>query len=300
MRVVDASVLLAIVVAVHAIDTAAATTLPNARGVTLAAAAVGLLIVGTPFAERTRAQTGRTNVPAVFSHDGTERFMYLVAEPNDASAEKRRFYVADDPVPKEFPRVVPATQPTLNARGIAENVALVEVEVNGGAGSALLPLGESFIGTAVRRVDRTNDYPIDAERVARSVVEQCQREQARLFETLTTRLAATRRNSSITSPTTQQRRLSTTFTWLERAARLRGECVFSLVEQEERFGRGTVPGSADLQQPERGIRYGRQISIVSKLVFEADKAGRLGKLEETEPVSTIIDRSPPGRGEIRS
>jgi hypothetical protein len=154
--------------------------------------------------------------------------------------------------------------------------------------------------SAIRRLDRSNEYPIDAERVARSVVEHCQREASRLFEAMNARLAASRQGLSASSPTTQQRQLFTVFTWLSQVERLRGECVFSLVEQEERFGRGTVPGPAERQPSDPGIRYGRQITIVSKLVFEADKLGRLGKPEESAPVSKIIDRPPPGRGEARS
>jgi hypothetical protein len=300
MQVAGVTTMLAITVAAYGVNAAASTNLPAARGMTLAGVAVGLLIDNGPLAGVARAQAGRTNTPAVFSHDGAERLLYLLAGPGEASAEKRRFYVAEEPAPKMFPRVVPATSQALIASGIREKMALVEVEVNGGAGSAALPLGEAFVATSIRRVDRSSEYPIDPERVARSVVEHCQREESRLFEALNARLAASRHSLSAGSPTTQQRQLSTTFTWLERVGRLRGECVFSLVEQEERFGRGTVPGPAERQQSDQGIRYGRQISIVSKLVFEADKVGRLGKPEETAPVSTIIDRPPPGRDEARS
>ena len=299
MQVVSATILLATVAAASGVG--AASTMPAAlRGMPLPAVAVGLLIDASALVELLRGRPGGASAPAVFSRSGDERSMYLIAQADESPAEPRRVYVADDPRPKTFPRVVPATTRSLTARGILGKVALVEVEVNGGAGSAALPLGEAFVATTIRRLDRTREYPVDAERVAVSVVERCRAEEPRLFAAMNARLATSPQASPAAAPTTRQREVSATFTWLEQAGRIRGECVFALVEQEERFGRGIVPGSAERPPLGPGLRYGQQLSVVSRLVFEADKAGRLGTPEEVAPVVTIVDRPPPGGGGQRS
>ncbi len=83
------------------------------------------------------------------------RWMYLPA-PNDSDADDLPFRVLDDSKPVVFDDVRIATKSMLSKHDIVGPFNLVEVEVNGGRGSAP---EEGFVATSIRRLDGTPDFP---------------------------------------------------------------------------------------------------------------------------------------------
>jgi hypothetical protein len=230
--------------------------------------------------------------PALFSRDGARRFLYLFAE-QSGQARKQYFYVGQEGRPEPFANVLPATASVLRQRGVWQRFALLEVEVNGGKGSPPLPLGENFIASKIRVLDKTSEYPFDSSAAIDEAVERCRSK----FSTLRTTPAfdsALRLVFRDDKNASKKENLLINATWLSEAERIRIKCHFRLVNDELKFGRGVLPKEDLTEPPEQGIPFGRQVGIRITLTFEVDKTGQIEFTGETAPHPFNIEIPPPG------
>ena len=134
------------------------TYLPAGKYQPLAGTVVGVLASDVAPAV---ALDGRSGPPDAmgFGRDGMSyRWVYLPAAGTPLITNLTLPVGAKGDRKAVFPALDMANPKTAKAAGVTSAYALVEVEVNNGAGS---PAGEGFVATKVKVLDGTKEYPLD-------------------------------------------------------------------------------------------------------------------------------------------
>ena len=231
--------------------------------------------------------------PAVFTRDGAARFLYLIASPTEQGS-KQYFYVGQSGPVQAFPNIVPATQSILRSRDIPGPFALLEVEVNEGKGSPPPPLGENFVATSFRVLDRTQQYPLDSSQAIDEAVKRCRTKFAMIMAADPAFASVARSAFRASKSKMRKELLDAGATWVSHSERIRVECNFRLVDDEFKYGRGVLQDEDHMNASNQGIPSGRQSGVRVTVFFEASKTGNIEFAGETVPQEFTIDVPPPG------
>jgi hypothetical protein len=230
--------------------------------------AIGVLVTDVMHMAVREGRTGPAGAVGFVRADGSFRWLYLPA-PGDPDADDLTFALgADGKEHKLFPKVRLATREMVKPLGLTGPFHLVEVEVNGGAGSAS---EEGFVATSLKRLDGTKDYPIKLTEVMRDLKERTQKQAtekkadiARAMEAARDKVAKGRKP---TGPEETSEEVATT--WLPDRNRLRIEIRRQVTNGFYVVGQG-VEGPAN-----KVTRAGTQFGAAGGARFEVGPSGRV-------------------------
>jgi hypothetical protein len=236
--------------------------------------AVGVVVLDSaPLAAR-EGRSGPPGAVAFVRGTASFRWMYLPA-PGDPDAEDMSFGIGPDgKTQKVFPKVRLATKDMLKPLGLTDPFHLVEVEVNGGAGS---PPEEGFVATSLRRLDGTKEYPFKPADLLRELTERARKRVKEEKEAIAKAMATAREKvANGRKPTGPEEKTEEVLvTWLPKEERLR-------VEVQCRVTNGFYVTGQGVEGPKRTVtRGGTQFGAVGGMVYEV---GKSGEVERETPV----------------
>ena len=173
----------------------------------------------------------------------------------------------------------------IRAWGVKEKFALLEVEVNGGAGARE---GEfTFRATNVKPLDGTPDYPIQAARAIAELEQTYEAFRKDREKDVEAGLEKGRQEAIRDGKATGPRSESTLLyaTWMPKEERLRVRFLTRKVD-----GAYQVAGGSQTRSPEDS-RYGPEWGVEYGMSYELDKSGGLA-LRERLPLETFRREKP--------
>lgn len=214
------------------------------------------------------------------------------------------------PLPNEktkvYPKLSMASPTTVKQWGIDAPYALVEVEVNDGAGS---PINDSFVATKMSRLDGSKDYPIQ---IATSIADLKKQFQSHLSEQqkeLDAAMQEAAKKAIKDRKPTGPREVQTVMfaTWLAESEKLQVRFFTRITDGDYKYGNGInielrppappVPAPQGGELPpkrlENGLRYGTQFGIEYGVQFEVTKDGKIGKIKILEAQAFQKELPPP-------
>lgn len=180
---------------------------------------------------------------------------------------------------KSFKQVCLATVQLLKSQGIDQPYSLVRVIVNGGLGC---PSSAAFVATEIKRVDGTDEYPIDVTKIVQVARDEF---AARLLQSQATVDHDLRALVEKTFPRAKSRlnrdeAQDVYVTWLPDKEKLYVRFRRSVAEGESKraIGAHISPdaaehSSADKKGAGRGIPVGTIVGVTSQMEFEFSKTG---------------------------
>jgi hypothetical protein len=239
--------------------------------------AVGVVVLDCSTLAAREGRSGPPGAVAFLRGMGSFRWMYLLA-PNDPDAEDVTVGLGPDgKTQKVFPKVRLATKEMLKPLELTGPFHLVEVEVNGGAGS---PPEESFVATSLQRLDGTKEYPFKPTELLRDLTERARKHVGEQKEAIARAMAAAREKvANGRKPTGPEEKTEEVLvTWLPKEERLRVEIQF-------RFTNGFYVVGQAVEGPKRTVtRGGTQFGAVGGMVYEI---GKSGQIERETPVKFV-------------
>lgn len=192
---------------------------------------------------------------------------------------------------RPFQRVCLLTAKLASQRTLPPGYALVEAEVNGGAGC---PGVESFVATELRVLDGTTDYPLRVD----AIVSAAKAELAR--RSVVSRVAIDEKFAELAAAHLGDRPLAgkreTTnlaiVTWRTKSRRLVVDLRRRVVDGAWRFAAGQRPDAAP--ENDLSVRYGTSVVVEVRTVGRYDPTGRRVALEAF-PVHGYVSELPPPR-----
>ncbi|WP_439621932.1 hypothetical protein [Gemmata sp.] len=262
--------------------------LPTGRHQPLPGTAVGVLASDVAAAV---AMDGRSGPPDAlgFGRDGMSyRWVYLPAHGNPLITNLTLPVGVKGDKKAVFPALNMANPKTAKAAGVGTAYALVEVEVNDGAGS---PPSEGFVATKVKVLDGTKEYPLDVaaavERLKKTHREYADAQR----EAVDAGMEAARKKAlGDGKPTGPQETAEVmVVTWVAETERLRVTFRTTVTDGAYQFGNGTevrdppalpvlpAPGGAVPVPPARveGARFGTSYGVEFGRAYEVSRSGEL-------------------------
>ncbi len=194
-----------------------------------------------------------------------------------------------------YPKLSMANPTTLKASGIDAPYALVEIELNDGAGS---PVADAFAATRIRKLDGSKDYPIQA---ATAITDFKKRYDAYLSEKQKDLDAAmdeaAKKAIKDRTPTGPRDKSTVMFiTWMSETESLQVRFLTRITDGDYRYKNGikielsppALPapppqgGELPPSQLENGLRYGMQFGVEFGAQFEMSKAGKIAPVKLLE------------------
>lgn len=270
------------------------TLIPKRRFLPLPGTVVGIL-VRSPYSVLSREGRETAEDQYWFSTDGSSYQVVYVPVEKNPTYPRLEAPVGPNGERQAFDNLGLATRSNLRRFGIRDEVALVEIEVNGGRGS---PPADSVIATRLRRLDGTADFPARFERVKARAVERYQQ----WVSLESRRIESAMENSAIKAlgqkPPTGPREQTEAvyFTWSSKERRYRihflttitngayeyeGGIRIEFSPPEVAGGKSTGPASKSTN-----LRYGTQFGVEFGQVFEVTADGHFDRILEF-PIQTF-------------
>jgi hypothetical protein len=144
--------------------------IPRQKHIPLPGKAVGLLVTDAQPVLSAEGRFGPKDEVCFACCGASYRWIYAEAQGQFASITNLRVPVGEKPGQvKIYPALNIATPRAVARWGVTAPYALVEVEVNCGAGS---PPGDSFVATGMKVVEGTEDYPLKAAKAVADLRER--------------------------------------------------------------------------------------------------------------------------------
>jgi hypothetical protein len=230
--------------------------------------AIGVIAFNTDQLASKEGRSGPSGAVTFVRGTGSFRWMYLPVK-NDADAENLQFGIGERPATKKmFTNVRLATRDMVARLGLKEPFNLVEVQVNGGAGSSP---EESFVATAIRRIDTTKEYPLAPDKVLREVLEIGNRrlaEQEPAIKKAFNKARTSINNASGVSGSDEKNK-DVFVTWLPKKERLEINLII-------RVSNGFYATSQGVDGPRfQSQRSGTQFGATFSVSFQVDRNGAI-------------------------
>jgi hypothetical protein len=278
--------------------------------------AVGIVVMDPRAVVAAEQRFGPPGAAGVSYDGGSYRWFYVTAPPG-TEGESLTFGAWPASERQEsVDHLILATPETLKARGIRAPYCLVQVVVNGGAGSGP---EDSFAATGLTVVEGSEHYPLKVaevvgriERSYHSQLPQLLKQKSVQEKLKEARKAAGEVEPSPGSKASQLTTDTRTYvTWLPRTERLRIELFTRLREGKYAYGRGVEPVNPDNPRadphapgeppPSQGIRYGVEYGVDTVMIYEIPKSGGIPMTRAGEivgralPAKIFVERrGPPG------
>jgi len=194
-----------------------------------------------------------------------------------------------------YPKLSMASLATVKPLGIDSPYALVEMEVNGGDGSAA---GDWLVATKIKKLDGSTEFPI---RVAEVVADLKKRYESHLSEQQkeidAAMNAAAKKAIKDRLPTGPREKNTLMFvTWMEKEEKLQIRFLTKMTDGDYKYVNGIniemrpappppAPPQGGLAPPSRlenGLRYGAQFGVELGEQFEVSKDGKVGRMKTLE------------------
>jgi hypothetical protein len=241
-----------------------------------------------------------------FSSDGTSyRWVYV---PVTERALITNFTVRAGPKgdqKRTYPSLSLASPTTVRSWGITAPYALVEVEVNDGLGA---PPDLTFVGTRMKRLDASRDYPLKVPEVLADLKKKYARHvkdgQKKVDDALAEVQNKVLKGRKVTGP--RQTAELVYMTWLPKEQHLQVRFRTRLTDGAYQYTEGRrgpfalPPGKGGPRRPPPPrrplrVRYGVEFGVEHGMGYEVDKAGKLVQTLEL-PIKTFSREIPPPPG----
>ncbi|MFL5340479.1 MAG: hypothetical protein ACJ8F7_10030 [Gemmataceae bacterium] len=278
--------------------------IPVRKQVPLGGKAVGVLVAD---AAPVILLEGR-NGPAAqlcFSTGGTSyRWVYVPAERN-ATVGRLMVPVGPKGEPKLFENLNLASLASVKRWDITSPFALVEVEVNGGAGS---PACDAFVATNMRRLDGTKEFPLKVDDVIadarKRYADFLSEKAAAMDESMNEALKSPTGNRKLTGPREKAELMYVT--WLPDKEMLQIRFRSTVIDGEYKYAndiRIDLPRTMPVQttraatmstpQAPNGFRQGKQFRTELGVAYDVAKTGKIVSTSILPIETTSQDVSPP-------
>lgn len=231
---------------------------------------VGVLVPDAEAILAAEKRSGPAGAVLFSSGPGSYRWLYLPRPKDDRKAEDQYVVVAGD---KEqvFHHVRIATRELLSEMKLPDKYALVEVEVNGGAGASAK--GDSLVATSIRGVERTPEFPLDLDKVIVEVMRRTANRREAEAKAIEKVVAQAQEKVGINSPPTGPRETSDSLRveWRPESRQFRVTVTTEVTDGY--YLKGGGPGGIQAK-PER---TGTQFGAVGTTVYEIDTKGAFVK-----------------------
>jgi hypothetical protein len=195
---------------------------------------------------------------------------------------------------KRFDRLSLASLKTVKPWGVTEPYTLVEVEVNGGLGS---PAGETFVGTQMRVLDGTKDYPLRIAEVLNRLrpgyQDWLRKQQGQIDAAMGMAQQKALGGRKPTGPRETAELLYVT--WLPETAQLRVQFQTRVRDGVYRYRDEPVPAVAAKGPPlprKDPVRFGTTFGVELGVVYEVSKAGTVLR-GQALPIQSFQEEIPP-------
>jgi hypothetical protein len=279
--------------------------IPTRKHQTLAGTVVGVLV---------------SDVGAMMSHDGRSgppdaigfstagysyRWVYVPAEgkPLIANLSVKVGPKGDNTV--VYPALDMANPETVKRWGVTTPYALVEMEVNDSQGA---PADESFVGTHMKRLDGTREYPLEVPEVIASLKDRyaahVKDEQKRIDAAMDEERKVALKDRKATGPRETAELMYVT--WLPESKRLRVCFRTTITDGAYQYGNGVGLDPRDPAPPKlgprdsprfpapgSGVRFGTTFGVEFGAAYEVAKSGKLVLIEMLPIQSSHRELPPP-------
>jgi hypothetical protein len=286
--------------------------LPRRKYLPLAGKAVGLLVHDGQPVLSTEGRSGPSDQLCFASGGASYRWVYVPTQ-GPPLITNLRVPVGTKGESQTYAALDLARPPSVTPWGITARYTLVEVEVNGDAGS---PPGDSFVATSIKSVEGTDAYPLRAasvvadlrRRYAAFLKEKAPGTDAALAEAQKKALG----NRKPTGPREQSDLLFVT--WMPETKTLRAgfrtkisDGAYTFIQQEQRPppGKRALPRGALAQLPfpqppppwQPQVKVGTTFGVEFGMAYEVSREGKLLR-SQMLPYQSFQDRlvPPPGAG----
>ncbi len=240
---------------------------------------IGILVSNTD----AQLSAERRHVPpgsVLFSRDDDSVRVIFLHSPNDPEADDLLFLVGGLKEEKKFVKVRMASQESMKAAGLPNDFALVEVEVNGGAGVASGI--DRFVMTSLRKLDGVTPYSIN---VSKSVANAVKKATKRLAENENTQavnnaiqLAGKDIKAQDSTISNREENVETRVKWQSELNILQVIVTTRIFEGVYGKGKGTINNKYDSPSMRTGVQYG----VVVTSNYEFNQQGEMIKENHTQ------------------
>lgn len=289
--------------------------IPKNRFVPLPGRVIGVLVRNP---HEVLALQGRDSVNDQywFSTQGSSYLAVFVRDATNPRFERLEAPLGDTGEKRVFENLSLATRDTLGSFGIRADLALVEVEVNGGHGS---PVADSFVATTIRRVDGTDAFRANLSEAASKVADLYRNwlssERSRIEAALEQAAVKALGTRPATGPREQMDVVFVTWLPKERCCRFSFQTTITNGDyQYEGNIRIELTPSADAQSPSKqgksrsmSLRYGQQFGVELGRAYDVRSDGTVQpsvvlpieafqrELKPRGLLEIVPSRSPPNR-----
>lgn len=278
--------------------------IPNRKHLALPGKIVAVLATDAQPVLSTEGRSGPADQLCVGWNGGSYRWVYVPVQ-EKAMIQNLRVNLPEGKV-KVYPSLSMASPTTVKPWGIDAPYALVEVEVNDGAGS---PAEDAFTATKMTRLDGTKDYPIDVAATIAACRKQYESHLTEKQKDLDAAMdEAAKKALKGRKPTGPREKNTLMFvTWMPDAERLVVRFLTRVTDGDYKYGGGinielpprplppgpALGGAVPPPRLENGLRYGAQFGIEYGAQFEVSKAGKVEKVKTLPPESFAKELPPP-------
>jgi hypothetical protein len=278
--------------------------IPTRKHQALAGTVVGVLVsdVGAMMGHDGRG--GPTDAIGFSTAGNSYRWVYVLAEGNPLIANLNVKVGPKGDKTVVYPALDMANPATVKRWGITTPYALVEMDVNDSQGA---PADESFVGTHMKRLDGTREYPLVVPEVIASLKDRyaahIKDEQKRIDAALDAQQKAALKDGKATGPRETSELMYVT--WLPESKRLRVCFRTTIADGAYQYGNGAgfdprdpappklgPKDSPRFPPPGSGARFGTTFGVEFGTAYEVAKAGKL-VLIETLPIQGFHRELPP-------
>jgi hypothetical protein len=252
--------------------------------------AVGVLVPQASAVLGAEGRSGPTDA-VLFSRNGKSyRWVYLPAlEGEKGEAVTVQIGAGEE---RRFADTVLASEQALARRKASPGYSVVEVEVNGGAGS---PPSDRFVATQLRFLDDSAEVPFRVDPLVTEALARCRMLPAETgaestFESL--------RETTVGKemPIVRQDQLVPRVTWLADKAEVQIDCRIELVGQESRRSAGTSPRQLAAPSESTAAYHGKRLSVSVGAEYRISPSGNLAEEARSTPKSAVTATPPRGGG----
>jgi hypothetical protein len=277
--------------------------IPQRKHMAVAGKIIGVLVADPQAVLSTEGRSGPLDELCIGWNGGSYRWVYVPVK------EKAMIQNLQVPLPdgklKAYPSLSMANPANVKPWGIETPYALVEVEINDGAGS---PVNDSFVATKMRKLDESKEYPLQVAKVIgelrkkyETLLSDRQKDLDAAMDEAATKLLKDRK------PTGPREKSTIMFvTWMPEPEKLVVRFRTTITDGEYKYGNGInielrpVPlppgppqgGPAPPRLP-NGLRYGTQFGITVGAQFEVSKTGKIDGMKTLESKSFSKELPPP-------
>ena len=279
--------------------------IPYRKNLPLAGKTIGLLVGDAGPVLAIEGRAGPADQLCFAAAGGSYRWVYVPVEAN-ATIGRVMIPVGPTGERKLFENLSLASTNTVKRWDISSPFALVEVEVNGGAGS---PVADAFVATSMRRLDGTKEFPLKVDEVIPDLRKRYRdylsEKASSIDESMNEAIRTPLGQRKLTGP--REKNDVMFVTWLPEREQLRVSFRTTIVDGEYLYandiridlGRTTARGAPNApttlpaSRVPDGFRYGKQFRTEIGVAYEVSKTGNVVSTSILPVETTKHDLSPP-------